>query len=113
MSLLHSGATHLPDVLFLDLNMPLKNGFECLQEIKSEPGLKNIPVIIFSTTAQDNAIDETYRGGAQLYIQKPNDFRQLRELIEKILSVNWGNNMNRLPFEKYVHLNGFMKNFFV
>jgi CheY-like chemotaxis protein len=102
-----------PDLLFLDLNMPLKNGFECLGEIKQDLELQHIPVIIFSTTAQENAIDETFKAGAHLYICKPNDFRKLREVIEKILSLEWKKKILPFPREKYVHLNGLMQNFFL
>lgn len=78
-----------PDVLFLDLNMPLKNGFECLEEIKSTDDLKNVPVIIFSTASQPSAINQLYERGAQLYVCKPTDFTNLKKLINHVLSVNW------------------------
>jgi CheY-like chemotaxis protein len=78
-----------PDVLFLDLNMPLKNGFECLEEIKSTEGLKQVPVIIFSTASQPSAINQLYEQGAQLYVCKPTDFTNLKKLINHVLSVNW------------------------
>lgn len=79
----------LPDVVFLDLNMPLKNGFECLDEIRSDPAMASLPVIIFSTSSQPSAIDQVYRSGAQLYIRKPNDFTQLRKVINHVLTMDW------------------------
>lgn len=79
-----------PDLLFLDLNMPLKNGFECLVEIRADKRLDKMPVIIFSTSSQPSAIDQVYAHGAQLYIRKPNDFANLRKVIHQVLDMKWG-----------------------
>ena len=64
----------LPDILFLDLNMPLKSGFECLSEIKLIDKLKDLPVIIFSTSLDMKVVDLLYERGATFYIQKPGRF---------------------------------------
>lgn len=87
MSILHSGA--LPDVLFLDLNMPLKNGMECLDEIRSDRKLRELPVVIFSTSSHPGTINKMYEIGAHLYIKKPNDFDSLRKVIRLVLSRDW------------------------
>ncbi len=79
----------LPDVLFLDLNMPLKNGIECLDEIRKNEKLRKLPVVIFSTSSHPGTIDRTYEGGAHLYIRKPNDFKSLRNVIHHALSIDW------------------------
>jgi len=76
-----------PHIIFLDLNMPRKNGFECLQEIRNTTKLKDIPVVIFSTTASDDAVDKTYRHGANYYICKPRSFELLIKAIETILTL--------------------------
>lgn len=84
---------HLPDVLFLDLNMPRKNGFECLCEIKENEKLQALPVIMFSTSFPR---DKTYEGemintlmkiGANDYIRKPNDFTLFKQVIQQALSM--------------------------
>jgi CheY-like chemotaxis protein len=81
----------LPDVLFLDLNMPKKNGFECLTEIKTNDKLGNLPVIMFSTSYprdihyEEDMIKMLYRIGAQDYIRKPTDFAQLKNIIRDTL----------------------------
>ena|SRR5688572_2314515 len=80
----------LPDVLFLDLNMPLKNGIECLEEIRSDERLKNLPVVIFSTSSHPGTINQTYEIGAHLYVRKPNDFTNLRKAIHAVLKKDWG-----------------------
>jgi CheY-like chemotaxis protein len=76
-----------PDVIFLDLNMPRKNGFECLTEIKQTPKLKDIPVVIFSTTASDHVVDKTYQQGATYYICKPHSFSELVKVIDTVLKL--------------------------
>ena len=79
----------LPNLVFLDLNMPLKNGFECLEEIRADARMSDLPVIIFSTSSQPSAIDQVYRRGAQLYIRKPNDFTQLKKVINHVITRRW------------------------
>jgi CheY-like chemotaxis protein len=77
----------LPDVLFLDLNMPRKNGFECLTEIRNHDKLKALPVIIFSTSFNPEVVDSLYESGAHYYIRKPGDFRKLRNVIHKAILI--------------------------
>jgi CheY-like chemotaxis protein len=79
----------LPDLLFLDLNMPLKNGMECLEEIKIDKSLNKIPIVIFSTSAQRDIVDIAYRKGADIFIKKPDSFSKLREILGKIFNINW------------------------
>ena len=92
MDHLSRNSEKLPDVLFLDLNMPRKSGFECLTEIVENIKLKDLPVIIFSTSyTQDpnyeqNMINVLYKIGAQDYIRKPGDFAKLKELIYQSLA---------------------------
>lgn len=89
MTMLREG--NLPDVLFLDLNMPLKNGMECLDEIRSDEKLKDLPVVIFSTSSHPGTINRMYEIGAHRYIRKPNDFDGLRQVIRDVLSLDWVN----------------------
>ena len=73
----------LPYLLFLDLNMPPKNGLECLKEIKSNEKLKDIFIAIFSTSDNEKDMEESFRNGANVYITKPNDFNMLKQVLEK------------------------------
>jgi CheY-like chemotaxis protein len=74
-----------PHVIFLDLNMPRKNGFECLAEIKADEKLRSIPVIIVSTSFDLDVVNLLYRKGAHYYIRKPADFSQLKNVIYQAL----------------------------
>jgi CheY-like chemotaxis protein len=77
----------LPDVIFLDINMPRKSGLECLSEIKQNIKLKDLPVVIFSTSNSRDMIDKVFRNGADVYIQKPCDFSQLKQVIFHALPI--------------------------
>lgn len=79
----------LPDLLFLDLNMPKKNGFECLEEIKKDSRLFKLPVIIFTTSQQEESINRVYDQGATYYVRKPSDYNSLKNIIKKILEMDW------------------------
>jgi len=78
-----------PHIIFLDLNMPGKDGFEVLKELKSSEEYKNIPVVIFSTSNDQKNIIRSKELGANLYITKPNSFAKFQKSIEHTLSINW------------------------
>ncbi len=86
MRLLVNQQTKLPDVLFLDLNMPRKNGFECLTEIKGNVELLRLPIIVFSTSFDQARADMLYNNGAQYFMRKPAEFAQLKDLIQLALT---------------------------
>lgn len=91
MDYFSNNGDQLPDVLFLDLNMPRKSGFECLTEIMESSKLKDIPVVMFSTSYtpdrnyEQSMINVLYKMGARDYIRKPGDFTKLKELIHQSL----------------------------
>lgn len=71
----------IPDVIFLDLNMPVMSGFEFLIEIKKREIIKNIPIIIFSTSQFDEIKLKAKKYGANDYISKPNNFNELKKIL--------------------------------
>lgn len=83
MDYLHQTDNRLPHLLFLDLNMPRKNGLACLKEIRSDPRLKEITVAIYSTSDAKKDVEETFLQGANIYLHKPNNFNELRQSLEK------------------------------
>lgn len=89
MQLFNTRAESLPHLIFLDLNMPKVSGTECLREIRRASYLNGIPVIIFSTSCTDIDIEETFSGGANLYIQKPTVYKHLVVLLKKVLLLDW------------------------
>ena len=89
MKVLNDPARLVPDVIFLDLNMPDKTGRECLNEIRSSHQFKDIPVVIYSTSASQRDIDDTFNQGANLYVRKPAHFSDLKKIIATLSALNW------------------------
>lgn len=100
--LLKNSSDSLPDILFLDLNMPRKSGFECLNEIKRIEELKHLPVIIFSTSLNTDIVDLMYEKGAIHYIQKPGEFMQLKKVIENALNESTKNNFKQPQRDHFI-----------
>jgi len=83
--------TFPPSLIFLDLNMPLMNGFECLERIKGHPHHKKIPVIIFTTSDSPQDQDRTRQMGAESFFTKTADFRTLKAKLQEILKTDFIN----------------------
>src|SRR5665811_1556601 len=79
----HAGAER-PDLVLLDLNLPRKNGMEVLEEIKSDPDLAVIPVVVLTTSAAEEDILRSYSLHANAYITKPVDFGRFTEIVRQI-----------------------------
>lgn len=73
-----------PDLILLDLNMPRVDGREVLDEIKRDPALRAIPVVVLTTSKAEEDLERTYASGASGFVTKPASFRGLREAISKI-----------------------------
>lgn len=83
----HAGeftAAPRPDLILLDLNMPRKNGHEVLREIKADPLLLRIPVIILTTSQAEEDVSRSYAAHANCYIRKPVDFKHFEKVLEVI-----------------------------
>jgi CheY-like chemotaxis protein len=102
MNFLENNSINLPNVLFLDLNMPLKAGLECLAEIRENKKLNELPVIIYSTSFNPEVMDLLYNKGAHYYIRKPADFANLKSVIKKAITLSAKNNVLRPAKEKFV-----------
>ena len=89
MDYLEKPDSKLPHILFLDLNMPCKTGFDCLKEIRANNRFKDISIAIYSTSSSEKDIEETFVGGANIYIKKPNDFSKLKKVIKDVVNINW------------------------
>lgn len=76
--------TKRPDLILLDLNMPKKDGREALKEIKTDELLKNIPVVILTTSNSEDDIEITYSLGGNSYITKPSGFHDMVEIMENV-----------------------------
>jgi DNA-binding NarL/FixJ family response regulator len=102
MAYLNSEGALLPQVLFLDLNMPKKNGIECLNEIKANHKLSDIAIAIYSTSASEEDIEETFVLGANIYIKKPSSFDDLKKVLSEVVSINWQYHTNGLNKDNFL-----------
>lgn len=92
-----------PDIIFLDLNMPVMSGFESLKQIRDDAKFKNIPIIaIYSTSATEDGIKNTFGLGANAYIVKPTDFNDLKKLLKKVIEMDWEEKLKHLEFESFI-----------
>jgi CheY-like chemotaxis protein len=89
MEYMNNPDSQLPHILFLDLNMPYKNGLDCLKEIRADQRFKNVSVAIYSTSSSEKDIENTFVEGANIYIKKPNDFSELKKVIKEVVHMNW------------------------
>jgi CheY-like chemotaxis protein len=89
LDLLKNKKMAMPDVIFLDLNMPRLNGKQCLAELKKHAHLRDIPVIIYSTSSERRDIEETTRLGASHFLTKPNKFDELCKAIGFVVAKDW------------------------
>jgi CheY-like chemotaxis protein len=102
MNYLHQKDVVLPHLLFLDINMPRKNGMKALQEIRNDEKLKDLSVAMYSTSSAQKDIEAALANGANIYINKPSDFDQLKRIITKAVSVNWQYHTSGLNKENFI-----------
>ncbi|MGE6355317.1 response regulator [Flavobacterium sp. NPDC079362] len=86
---LKEGSEGKPDIIFIDINMPIKGGKEALAEIKSDEKLKEIPAVMLSTSNHPVDIEDTFNKGANLYIQKPSSFTGFVLILKKVFILHW------------------------
>lgn len=78
-----------PHLIFLDINMPGMNGFEILKKVRESESHRELPIIIFSTSGDDFAVEKSRQLGASMYVQKSSVFDHLKKSIEHALAINW------------------------
>ena len=102
MELIRKSSESLPDLLFLDLNMPRKSGYDCLSEIKLIDKLNKLPIIIFSTSLELGVVEALYDMGASLYIRKPGEFTALKRVISEAFFRTMEDNFKRPTREEFI-----------
>jgi len=102
MNYLNQKDVVLPHLLFLDINMPRKNGMKALQEIRNDERLKDLSVAMYSTSSAQKDIEAALANGANIYINKPSDFDHLKRIITKAVSVNWQYHTSGLNKENFI-----------
>jgi len=95
--------TVIPDVIFLKLNLPEKDGLVCLKEIRKQERLKNVLVAIYSNKATEDKIEEAFVNGANIYMDKPRDYELLKKVLEKILIINFQYIESNLDIQNFIY----------
>jgi CheY-like chemotaxis protein len=81
-----NSTTDLPDIIFLDINMPGKNGLKCLKELKQDKKFAMVPIVMLTTSSRSIDVEESRKFGASLFLNKPGNFKELVGLLDKLLS---------------------------
>jgi CheY-like chemotaxis protein len=92
----------IPDILFLDINLPCKDGVACIAEIRRNSEYNNLPVIMYTSFKSKQYIDRCYQSGANFYIVKGNTINELAEKLKRIFSIDWKNFMYYPPLGEFV-----------
>lgn len=92
----------LPNIVFLDLNMPRKNGFICLDEIRKDPKLQQLFVAIYTTSNSPKDVTEAFEKGANLFVNKPNGYDDLKVIVGKVLGLDLNHYPPHSDPEKFV-----------
>ncbi len=79
----------LPHILFLDLNMLCTKYEDCLKDIRKNSKFQDMSIAIYSTSTSEKDVHNTFIGGANIYINKPNDFEILKKSLREVLKINW------------------------
>jgi len=100
MDILYKQPDFLPDIIFMDINMPKQDGLKCLEEIRNQRGnLKELFVIILSTSSDPLVIQKAFHLGATFYAVKPSTFDDLKSFIKEVLQIDWlSTEKNNLQF---------------
>lgn len=91
-----------PDMIFLDLNMPIMNGYDCLKAIRENRDFSNIIVAIYSTSSSERDIENTFLNGANIYIKKPSRFNDLKNSLKQVIKMNLANRMNDFKRDNFL-----------
>jgi CheY-like chemotaxis protein len=102
LNYLNHPETILPNIIFLDLNMPILNGIGCLELIKKNDAFKDIAIAIYSTSSSEKDIENTFVLGANIYIKKPNNFNDLKKVLSEVVVINWQYHTNGLNKENFL-----------
>jgi len=102
MEYLNDETTELPDILFLDLNMPNFHGQDVLEEIRKNELYNPLSIAIYSTSSSEQHIEDALSAGANIYVIKPNDFEVLKDSIRKSLKINWQYHNSELDRENFL-----------
>lgn len=92
----------IPDILFLDINLPCKDGVACIVEIRRNSEYNNLPIIMYTSFKTKKYVDDCYKNGANFYIVKGTTVNELVEKLKRIFSIDWKNYMYYPPIDEFL-----------
>jgi DNA-binding NarL/FixJ family response regulator len=105
LTYLANDVSYHPDIIFLDINMPRRCGKECLKAIRANKKLKDVPVVMFSTSLAEKDIDDTFDGGANLYLCKRMYFENDIAILKQIFNGEWRDRLKKRTRKNFVVAN--------
>ena len=91
-----------PDILFLDLLMPCKDGRQCLKEIRANRKYDSLPIIVYTSLHDLENIEFAYREGSNLFVIKPSTLQEIKSVLEKVFAIDWKKLLYFPPISKFV-----------
>ena len=91
-----------PDLLFLDILMPCRDGRQCIKEIRADSKFDSLPVIVYSSLKDMETIEFCYRAGTNLYAVKPSSLKDVKLALERIFAVDWKKMLYYPPLSQFV-----------
>lgn len=92
----------IPDILFLDINLPCKDGVACIVEIRRNSDYNNLPIVMYTSFKTKKYVDDCYQNGANFYIVKGTTVNELAEKLRRIFSIDWKNFMYYPPIDEFL-----------
>ena len=92
----------IPDIIFLDINMPCKDGVTCIAEIRQNPEYNHVPVIMYTSYNHSQKIEAAYKHGANFYLLKTESIAELAENLKRIFTVEWKQYMYYPPINQFI-----------
>ena len=93
---------NIPDILFLDIQLPCRDGLTCILQIRKNKEYDNLPVVMCTSHAGEKYIDESFRNGANLYMIKSRSLREMAENLKRVFSINWKAQLYYPPKNEFV-----------
>ncbi len=92
----------IPDIIFLDVNMPCKDGVTCIAEIRQNPEFNHVPVIMYTSYNHSQKVEASYKNGANFYLLKTESIAELAENLKRIFTVEWKRYMYYPPINQFI-----------
>lgn len=92
----------LPDAIFLDINMPKMDGFQCLSTMRKSDKFKDLCIIMYSTSNTRTEVNRSHALGANGFVQKPSTFAELKSILENVFATDWKDSCSKLDEMNFV-----------